>query len=190
MSPGLVTAQDVLAAARTTLQAHLPTVLAAVSDPPLPMPKTHMAPSMDALRRDAVELPVMVVTSDGTGTFRRDQQGVYSAEWALDVGFLIRSAEGTFEATDRDVHLYAAAIRTVWIEQPTLGGFAKDLRDIEETYAQAAPVAARTLGEGLVSCTVEVFDVARRGTRFTDPQPVPVAQTTTVLISPAQGDLP
>lgn len=182
MIAGLVTADDVIDAVRDTLQTYLPQVLA-LFDPPLPPPAAYTAPSMEAVRRDVALLPAVVVTSPGlVDEIRRDHEGVYSGTWEVVVGFLVRSAEGDYDSTARDTRRYAAAIRTVLMERADLGGVARDTYGFTEAYAEADPSAARTLGEGAIGCSVDVYDIARIGQTFTgSPAETPTTATTTTV---------
>lgn len=180
MIAGLVTADDVVDAVRDTLQQYLPKVLP-LFDPPLSEPVAYTAPTMEAIRRDVAALPAVIVTSPGlVDSMTRDYEGVYSAAWEIAVGFLVRSEDGTYDATARDTRRYAAAIRTVLMERGDLGGLARQTYDITELYAEADPSAARTLGEGAVGAVVDVYDIGRAGRMFTgDPADQPVTATTT-----------
>lgn len=188
---GLVTGHDVKEAVRGCLAAHLPPVLAALSaglDAPLAAPTAYYAPTIEAVRKDAAELPALAVLSPGmAGPMRRDENGIFTADWNIVIGLWIRSEEGTYDATARDTVLYSAAVRTVLAERPLLDGFAQDVFDVEEgDYGTVAADAARTLGEASISCTVRVFDAARQEHRYTDPdyQAPPEASATTVTIGP------
>lgn len=183
-APRIITGDDVRDAVQATLTTHLPPVLEALGPlrgdlGPLPMPRSHEAPTVDAARLDAAQLPILVVAVPGfAGPPERDHEGVYTAPFDCLIDFLIRSEEGTYEATARDVRIYAAAIRTVLIEQSSLDGFAWAVQLVDESYDDGEARAARTLAQGEVTCVVTVTDINRIGTTFTDPTASPSVEAT------------
>lgn len=181
--PRIVTGDDVQNAVQATLAEWLPPVLDLYE---LKAPSTHEAPTVDAARLDAAAFPVLLVDVAGlVDAPQRDQDGVYTGRFDCLIDFLLRGDQGTYEETARQAMQYAAAIRTVLIERPTLDGFAQDVTVGEETYTGADPSAARTLAQGEVACVVTVFDINRIGTTFTEPgNPAPIASTTEVTVQP------
>lgn len=181
----LVTAQDVVDAVLATYRAYLPNVLPKIGDGSLLMPVSYARPSTGAARLDAAATPVLSVSVIGSeGMFEREG-GLMAVHWSLDVMALVRSTDGTYEATMRDGALYAAALSTVLAERGDLQGFARDTYDVAESYDDADPTAGRTLAEVHVTAVVEVVDARRRRINFTLPGPQPVdstATTTTVTV--------
>ncbi len=181
----VVTGDDVRAAVQDTITTYLPPVLASMGG--LEMPKSHQAPTVEAARLDAAALPILVVSVPGfADPPTRDEYGVFSGRFNVLIDFLVRSREGSYEATARDVRRYAAAVRTVLVERPTLGGWATGTEVVDESYDDADPRAARTLAQGEVACVVAVYDINRAGTAYTDPTtPATVTATeTSVTVHP------
>jgi len=179
----IVTGDDVRTAVIDTLTTHLPNVLDDLGD--LELPAVHEAPTVDAARLDAAQLPLLVVVTTGfTSAPTRDEAGVFTGVFGVLVEFFIRSAEGTYGATARDARRYAAAIRTVLVERSTLDGYAQDVEVVDEGYDDGDPAAARTFAIGQVACLVTVWDINRSGSFFTEPGGASVATETVVTVQP------
>jgi hypothetical protein len=179
----IVSGDDVRNAVQAVLTAHLPLVLVTVGG--LEMPKSHEAPTVEAAKLDAAALPILVVSVPGfADPPTRDEQGIYTGRFDCLVDFLVRSANGTYEQTAADVRKYAAAVRTVLIERPTLDGYALDVEVVDESYDDADPKVARTLAQGEVTCVVTVYDINRIGTTFTSGDATSVATSTTITVEP------
>lgn len=177
MTAGLVTGWDVTLAVQVTLQQYLPVVLAHPDvnhGAALRAPVAYTYPSAGAARLNAAQTPMLWVSPTGTGGLADVGGGSRAITWEMDVGYIIRSDTGTYEDTLRDATLYAAAIRTVLVERPTLGGVARALWGIDEEYDAADVTAGRTLAEGHVTFSVQADDAARRQLRFTVPGLAPV----------------
>lgn len=169
----LVTGQDVVDSALATLTAYLPNVLGKLT-PVLPVPASVVRPSPATARLDAAAMPLLSVSVIGTEGSEAREGGFRRVSWSLDVLLAHRAEQGTFETNLRDGYLYAAAISTVLLERPQLGGLAYDVHSLAESYDDADPSAGRSFSEVHVTGIVEVVDARRRQVKYTLPGPVPV----------------
>lgn len=117
-------------------------------------------------RRDEVQLPCIVVISDGlTGKPERKGDGTYDAEWRIGVAAIVSDVD---EAETRSLaQTYATAIRLAMVQHKRLKstlhptGFADWMTWEGEGYADVSFNAARSFFAGQVLFTVGVENVAK-----------------------------
>lgn len=181
----LVSAADVAAAARETLQAHLPAQLAAGigGRPALPEPTRYdEVPTFDAIRR--VKRSVLAVSVPRTiDDPHRFGNGSYDVVWLLSVAIWHEQASDLpllTAAAD-----YAAAVRAVIVKHQALGGIATSSTWTDESIDLIGDQqTALTLGMGICEFAVRVPNVVDE-TPLPDPdEPGPVATEATVYVNP------
>lgn len=147
-----LSADDLCEAVEAILIEHLPAL--AASRDLSPVATWDQLPTADALA--AAVLPAGAITCPGlTGPSAR-RSGGYDATWRIAVGVFDRGA--TYRETATKTRTWAAVIRQVLVQHPTLGGLASGLAWVGEEYAERPErSSARTLG----GCAV-AFDVTAR----------------------------
>lgn len=111
--------------------------------------------------------------------------GTMDMTWSVGVAIVVSAS--TLAATNDLAKVYAAAIRTLLLQQPSLGGFAQGLSLTDESYDDMASDDGRSLAAGQVVFNVDVRSIgnAHMGLPappedpYTDPQ-LPEVSTTTV----------
>lgn len=119
------------------------------------------------------QLPGCIVISAGLlSPPERYGDGMMSAEWACGVAVLTSGQDRTQSL--RLAKIYIACIRWLMLQHPSLGGFATEVRWVDETYDDMAPEMDRTLANGILQLGVRVENVvdARTGP-ITVPTPDP-----------------
>lgn len=153
-------------AADATLRAHLPATVADVAAAhglELAVPRDpqdyQLVTTADAVR--AVDRVMVAVASPGlTAPPRRFGDGTYDARFSLVVSAFARA--GDYAGTLRSAWAYAVAVRTVLLQNPTLGGLASGVEWLAEDVAPVGGDAstARTLALAVVEFDVLVPGVA------------------------------
>jgi hypothetical protein len=116
-----------------------------------------VAPSLDKWPED--QLPAVLVISVGTSEPPlREGGGSYRARFDVGAGCVCSSR--TQAETRRAAMLYAAALRLLLIQRPSLDGHASGTVWTSESYDELDFDDGRTLGAGVVAFTVEVHEVA------------------------------
>lgn len=165
----IVIASDVETALVDTLQAWLPTYLAELErrtgrDPgAVPMVKSWRR-SNRFYRFPQDQLPAAIVISPGTtGQPERRGAGTIDAWWRI--GIAIVCSANTPEATNELAKLYAAAVRTAVLQQPSLAGDPADPHPFAAKVLFVGEVTDDVPAEYLeVGCTAQVeFDVLVEG---------------------------
>lgn len=163
--PRLITRHTLGAAMETTLDTHLwplvqelgfadPATEPSDPDPLRRITVWDQVPTLDALT--AAVTPVGGITSPGLVDRPTTRARRIDATWRVVVGVWDRGAD--YDDTVRRVGLWAALVRAVVLEHPTLGGVAAQTLWAGEEYAEIPQrSAARTLG----GCAV-AFDVTAR----------------------------
>lgn len=148
----LVTADDLCTAAEAVLREHLEPLATARG---LEKVRTwEQLPTLEALT--TANLPAIAVTSPGLSAPASRRSTGYDATWRIVVGGFVRG--NTFTETAGRVRDWAAVIRQVMVQHPTLGGVATGLSWVGEEYVERPErSSARTLG----GCAV-AFDVTAR----------------------------
>lgn len=114
------------------------------------------------------QLPACIVTAPEVPTEpSRRGDGTYEATWLVGVAALCSARDQP--STDRLVRLYTAALRALFIQNPSLAlfgadgekgePFAEQLQWIGETYDQVSTDKRRSLAAGIVYIDVTVADV-------------------------------
>lgn len=160
----LLTADDLCVAAETVLKEHLPPLAAARGLEPVRTWK--QLPTPEALT--AANLPGIAVTSPGLTKPPTRRASGWDATWRVVVGGFVRGRD--HDATAARVRDWAAVIRQVIVQHPTLGGVATGVDWVGEEYAERPErSSARTLG----GCAV-AFDVTARNVIDTEVYVPPV----------------
>lgn len=119
------------------------------------------------------QLPAVIVVSPGiTGTPKKTGTNVYRAKFTLGVGIVIALA--TQEQNRKMIGTYAAAIRKMFLDKPSLGGFAMGTEWVGENFEDLPDDSRRSIAYGSVLFVVEVDGVAvgRTGPPTADPPPI------------------
>jgi hypothetical protein len=130
-----------------------------------PVTTWHQLPTSDAL--STANLPAGAITSPGLTDEPVRRSTGFDATWRVVVGVYDRGRD--YAETAKKVRDWAAVVRQVAIQNPTLGGVASGLVWVGEEYAELPErSSARTLG----GCAV-AFDVTARNVidskPYTDP---------------------
>lgn len=142
---------------------------------------------------DELPLPAILVVSTGTdGDPARDGRGRWSAWWRLAVSVI--ASANSHDNTRRVCHIYGAAIRSVMVTHPTLGGVSDRIDWTGEQYEPVFSDAARTLGMVTVSMRAHMADVVSHAPRVMptpppdphQPWPGDPTITTTTIFGEAQ----
>lgn len=198
----MVHAAQVEEAARSTLQAWIPTYLASMerqlglAPRTLPPPRSWVV-STEVDRWPEEALPSVLLLSTGLAEEpARDGQGRYRARFALGVAVVVSASDE--KATDELAKIYTAAIRTCLLQQHSLGGLALGVDWEDERYDVLPGRSRGPLAAGQVVLSVDVEDVvaARSGPRGTPPDdpyveppsaPEVTGATATVVPRPLSG---
>lgn len=113
--------------------------------------------SLDLDKFQSDQLPCCVIVAPGLLTQPELRRGAYNARWGVAVGVVVsgQDRENTFDL----VELYTAAVRSLLIHHPSLGGFAEGLEWIGERYDELRSEDLRTIGAGTVQLAVDVTEV-------------------------------
>lgn len=177
----LLSANDLCAAVEAVLREHLPDL--AASRGLDPVRTWQQLPTLDALT--AANLPGIAVTSPGLSTTPTRRATRYDATWRIVVGCFVRATDhATTAAATRD---WAAVIRQVMLQHPTLGGVATGVEWAGEEYAERPErSSARTLGGCAVALDVtarNVIDAEPYVVPDPDAPPAPTVQSTSTRVS-------
>jgi hypothetical protein len=92
------------------------------------------------------QTPAVILISPGlTDPPERDGDGTWSAWFGLSIGVVVSAADRA--STNELAKIYAAAVRTLILQHPSLGGFASNVRYLDEGTGE---VDARYLEIGAV----------------------------------------
>lgn len=173
----IVTGADVEAAALATLQLWMTTYLAEIERQtgrsPHALPPIRSWEIIDDLARwPEDQVPAIVLASPGlAGEPQKGGDGTYQATWHLIVAVI---ASGRDRGSSRSLaQAYGAAVRTLLLQQPSLGGFATAVEWIGERYDVLTSEVARTLAGGRLEFTVDVDDVVSIAGAPLHPDPEP-----------------
>lgn len=148
----LLSADDLCTGVQAILAAKLPGL--AASKGLTPVTKWDQLPTTLALQ--AANLPAGAISSPGLATVPVRLTTGYDATWQLEVAVFDRGRD--YNETASKVRDWAAVVRQVLVQNPTLGGVAATLKWVGESYAQLPDrSAARTIG----GCSVLVNVTAR-----------------------------
>lgn len=183
----MISAADVSAAARTTLEAHLPTALAVgVSGrPALPAPSRYdEVPTPESIR--FVKRSTLAVTVAGTsGEPQRYGDGSYDAVWSLVVTvWHEQAADLPLLTAAAD---YVACIRKTLVSHQSLGGFATSTTWSGESIDLVGDAQTpMTLGMGVCEFAVRVPTVVDEDPLSPGGSTGRQALTSTVYVNPQQ----
>lgn len=150
----LVTADDLCAAAEAMLRAHLPVLAESLGLKPIQ--EWQQVPTPEAL--STADTPALAIACPGLATPPTKRSTGYDAPWRLVVGVYDRGEDHT--DTQARTRKWAAAVRQVLVQHPTLGGVAAGVRWVGEEYAERPErSSARTLGGCAVAVDVTARDV-------------------------------
>lgn len=157
----VVDANQLLVALQQTVEAHYATAVVDLGYGPLlgtGIKEWHQVPEPGALV--AGKFPAAAVDSPGLVTPpTRSRASGWSATWRCAVGVYDRGR--THEETATKVRAWAAVIRAVVLDHPSLGGVARSTDWVGEEYAQMPGKAqARTIGGCAVAFDVTATNVA------------------------------
>lgn len=160
----IITGTHVREAVESTIKMWFPSYIAEVArqrgwtGPPLPDFCSYTG-SVDLDRLVEMQVPSCVIvapglvdppTKEGTGTVR--------ARWGVSIAATVsgQNVENTMNLAE----MYAAAIRTLILQQKSLGGFAEGTDWRNEAYDEVTADDSRTMCIGIVEMTIEVRGVA------------------------------
>jgi hypothetical protein len=193
----IVTGKMVRTAMRRHVQQWFPTYIAEIARndgrDPAEMPLFRSFPSaLDMPDGKFVEdqMPSCVIVAPGLIEDPRRHRGMYLVRWGVSVGAVVsgQDRENTFDLSE----LYAAAVRALVLQHPSLGGFASATDWEGERYDDIPNDMSRTLAAGTVQFAVEVQEAldATGGpdAPLTDPIPDPGPRATfTVADATTEG---
>lgn len=175
----IVTGNDVEQAAVTTLKLWLPSYLAEMerktSRPPGSLPTigdwrtTNRFP-----RSETIAPPAGFVVSPGlTDRPERRGDGSINGWWRIGIATIVSA--GTAEATGALAKLYGAAIRTLLLQRPSLGGFATKLEVVGEAYDDVPEDYLPVGASAQIECDVlvDAISFALAGPAVPAPPPTP-----------------
>lgn len=168
----VVTADEVCAAVEATLRAWMPTAIEAlgISDSVDPPHDYKQLPTAEALR--SADLPACGISSPGFADAPiRDEDGNLLITWRVVVVAYMRGAD--YAETQSLTRTYAAAIRTILVQQKTLLGFANGTELISEGY-EPVNDGARTLGGAILEIDVQISDAVNDMAAADGLPPVPL----------------
>jgi hypothetical protein len=184
----IVSASDVERAALDTIVKWASTYLGEAEDQhnrergSLPRPRSFTTTnSFDKWPED--QLPCVLLVCPGLVEQPMAQgNGMYRATFAVGVAVIVSARTET--ETEALAKLYVAAIRTLLIQQQSLGGFAAQTEWLDETYDDLPSEDMRSLGAGQAIFAVHVDDLSRR---YTGP-PHPTAEPPEPPYAPLPDD--
>lgn len=148
------------------------------------------ATDLDAWAED--QLPAAVVVVPGLIEEPKRRGRTWEARWALGIGIV--AASTTREATQDLVSRYAAAVRALVLQHPSLGGMASGLAWLGERYDELPTEDQRTIGAGQLMFAVTVEHVTSAdGPRdvpadpLADPGDWPQVESTLVTVGEQGG---
>lgn len=162
----LITAHDVVSAVLETLQRWGSTYLAEGEQQTgrergsLPRIRNwSVMPEFEKWPED--QLPAVLVLSPGLAEAPLpDGTGLYRARFLIGIAVVVSAR--TLHETRELAALYTAVLRTVLLQQQSLGGFASGVNWLDENYDDLPAVDTRSLGAGQAIFAVEVEGLARR----------------------------
>lgn len=162
----VVTNLDVEAALAGTIKLWLPDYLAEVGEQKgyargsLPMFRSYV-PAVTLDRFDEDQIPSCVIIVPGTLDQPQNRQGAANARWSAGIGCIVSGKDR--EGTRKLASTYTAAVRTLLLQKPSLGGFAQGLVWMSERYDALPEVAGeiRTFGAGVLQFGVDVNAVSK-----------------------------
>ena len=157
----IVTGADVEAAVQATIERWMPDYLAEVGAKygyargSLPLFRSFV-PSLTIDTFEEDQTPSCVIVSPGTLSNPEKRQRAMHARFALGIGCIVSGKDK--DNTRLLARIYAAAVRTLIIQKPSLGEFAEGVNWISERYdaITALESASRTLGAGVLQFGVDV----------------------------------
>jgi hypothetical protein len=138
----------------------------------LARPRSYTRTTSDLDAWPEQQLPAVFVLASGLDAEpeRDSGDGKFSAWWRFGVGAVV--AANTEENTRELAQIYAAAIRALLVQHPSLEGFADATDWVGEVYEEGSiPGRNRTLGVGLTQYRVKVSDVVTHGAGPLEPDP-------------------
>ena len=102
------------------------------------------------------QMPSCVIVAPGLLTEPEKRGGTLSATWAVSVGCVVagQDRDNTFELAE----MYAAAVRSAVMQNPSIGGFSGGTDWLGERYDEIPNDMLRTLAAGTVHFSVQVMD--------------------------------
>lgn len=123
----------------------------------LPLPRSYTTRNEFDKWEDE-QIPAVIVVSPGlNGRPTRQGDGSYLASWIVGVGIVVVGVDPG--NSNMLAKLYAACARLIMIQQRSLGGFARGVSWLDESYDDVPSEATRTLVAGQVIFSVEVSEV-------------------------------
>lgn len=152
--PTVVTGTDVESAVMETLR---PRMKSYCKIRKIPAPRAYVAAdSFSTFPED--QLPAIVISSPGIADLPlKDGEGTYRAIWEVDVAAVCMA--NTDENTRKMSRLYAAYIRAIMVQEPSLHGFARGTAWRDEGYGLVPQEKRRSLGVCENTFHVEVGNV-------------------------------
>jgi hypothetical protein len=180
----IITRKDVRMAALNHLQNWLPAYLAEIGDQQglprtgdgsIPAVRSYSGSGKGLSLNAGNQLPACVVICAGTvgGRTENHGNGDISAEFAVGIGFIVSATD--WDATNDLLGYYTGAARALFLQHPSLGGFAADTRWIDETFDELPFKDARTLAGGIVNLGVRVDWVVNSRAGLKEPPADPSA---------------
>ena len=139
-----------------------------------PLPNSYrVAEEMDKEAGD--QLPAIVLVCPGLNGQppKKDGEGYYRATWMLGVGIFVSAS--TREDTKDLVRFYAAVVRGILVQKPSLGGHTFRTTWLDESYDDNFDyVDTQTISAGQVIFEVEIEGVVKHGAGPVTPPDPPV----------------
>jgi hypothetical protein len=181
-----VIGSDVETAAITTLKLWLPTYLREFERRTGREPNVLQAPrswstAAEFFQEQGAALPAAIVVSPGTvDTPERHGDGSYSAWWRLELAILLTAKDKP--SANELAKLYAAAVRMILVQKPSLGGVASAVEWEGDQYTDAPADFTQigAIGAGAFNVLVRGVVTDSAGPMEPDPDPAPLRQVATV----------
>lgn len=144
------------------------------------LPARTLKPPRDYLKlnefdpSNPITLPACVIVSPGmTEPPVKGGQGKYTATWGIVVGIIVSA--NTQENTMILAKRYCAALRTMLLQQKSLGGFASGNRFLEEGYDEIPSSETDTMVAATLGFEISVDDVSTASRGLSVPPADPYA---------------
>lgn len=122
------------------------------------LPMFNSFPSaVDVNKMPEEQLPSCLVVIPGILDTPENRSGKYQVRWSLGIASVVsgQTVDGTYELCV----LYATAMRVLILQHPSLGGIAKGVNWVDESYNPLDSTDMRTIAASVVQFGVDLRDV-------------------------------
>lgn len=167
--PTVISAHDVEQAVIDALKVRLAYYMEQLGHP---VPRSY-GRAMDHDRFPEQQTPAIVVVSAGMEDKPlRLGDGTYIGYWRISIDVTVNAKDA--DAASKLSKEYIAVIRAILLQQPSMGGFARGLTWMDESYLELPPSSRRSMTISSISFIVEVANVVNaRELPFMTDGPVP-----------------